>query len=154
MYKRTFASCGDACIKCIRLITHEYGSWFFHYTLVFTVLKHKVVSCTYIRILHLCLYSVVSFLFLQRTHDNYDSCCCWCTCLYLVLLTFVVAVLGVFCGYLMYNVWQIDGDTGAAHKDLRNSIEAMQRRKLSWNSVGINNGTWKLWKQLVRSYDY
>ena len=57
------------------------------------------------------------------------SCCCWGTCLYLVLLTFIVAILGVFCGYLMYNVWQINSDTSAAHRDLQASIDAVTARK-------------------------
>ena len=47
----------------------------------------------------------------------------------MVLLTFMVAILGVFCGYLMYNVWQINSDTITAHKELKSSISAVEARK-------------------------
>ena len=59
----------------------------------------------------------------------FDSCCCWGTCLYLFLLTFMVAILGVFCGYLMYNIWQINSDTNAAHRELKGKLDAIQTRK-------------------------
>ena len=57
------------------------------------------------------------------------SCCCWSTCLYLVLLTVMVAIVGVFCGYLMYNVWQINSDTSSRHRELKDSINAVNARK-------------------------
>ena len=57
------------------------------------------------------------------------SCCWWCSCLYLGLLTCLVLLLGAFTAYVAINVKELSDDTDHAHSTLESKIDDLKSSK-------------------------
>ena len=69
----------------------------------------------------------------------------------------MVAILGVFCGYLMYNVWQISADTSNSHRQLKDKISAVQAResiRQIVNYITVATSQWPCYASIIMHYTF
>ena len=65
-------------------------------------------------------------LFLPPSLPPSLSCCWWCSCLYLGMLTCLILLLGAFTGYVAFNLRQLSDGIDQAHRTLDSRINELQ----------------------------